>query len=256
MMYNILFIFFVIFGACIGSFLTMIVYRLPNNLDFIFTKSFCPKCKKRLKIKSLIPLFSFIFQKGRCLECREKINIKYFLIELINTISYFIIYYYFGFSYKSIFLAILFSVNLFISIIDFETMEIDRFGIYILFVLMIIYVLSNPIDPLSSFVSAFLYYFVIKLAEFVLLFWKKDLELLGGGDEKLMLICGAFLRLKNLPRFLILTGFFGVITALIWKKIKKTEYFPFGPAILFSLYAIVFYDWLYLKTFFFLKIIK
>jgi len=71
-----------IIGACIGSFLNVIVFRFPNNLSIIKPRSFCPKCKKNLTWKENIPLLSWLIQRGKCINCNTSISIRYPLVEL------------------------------------------------------------------------------------------------------------------------------------------------------------------------------
>lgn len=72
-------------GAAIGSFLNVVIYRLPRGLSIHEPKySFCPSCKNRLGIPDLIPLFSWVFLGGKCRHCRAKIGSRYFGVELIN----------------------------------------------------------------------------------------------------------------------------------------------------------------------------
>ena len=68
-------------GICVGSFINVIVFRLPNNLSIVTPRSFCPRCKKKISWKENIPLFSWLVQKGRCISCNTKISIRYPLIE-------------------------------------------------------------------------------------------------------------------------------------------------------------------------------
>lgn len=78
---------FFILGACVGSFINMAVYRVYNKLPF-FGNSFCDKCKKRLTLKELIPIFSFFLNKGKCNGCGYRIPKQYVLVEAITAISF------------------------------------------------------------------------------------------------------------------------------------------------------------------------
>ncbi len=74
-----------IFGASIGSFLSVLIYRHKNNVKgTINGRSMCPKCKHQLKEHDLIPLFSYISTKGKCRYCKKKIDRSYFYIELLT----------------------------------------------------------------------------------------------------------------------------------------------------------------------------
>ena len=77
-----------IIGTCIGSFLNVIVYRLPNNLSIIKPRSFCPNCKKKISWRENIPLISWIIQKGKCKNCKSLISLRYPFIELMSGILF------------------------------------------------------------------------------------------------------------------------------------------------------------------------
>lgn len=233
------FIFYFAFGACIGSFLTMAMYRIPNNEDLIFLDSHCPNCGAKLKARSLIPIFSYLIQGGKCLNCKQPISIRYLLIELVNTIVYVSLFFTFGVGFKSIFLGLVFSTIFLIMLIDFKYKEIPMVTTIVLFILSIIHILFNPIDVLYSIFSAFIYFALIKIAVKILQLRKRDVQFLGGGDEKLIIICGLFLTMKYFNIFYIMTGVLGIVSALLWQAIFKEKEFPFGPAILISLYTLL-----------------
>tara|TARA_B100001093_G_scaffold494162_1_gene537253 strand:- start:851 stop:1669 length:819 start_codon:yes stop_codon:yes gene_type:complete len=71
-----------VIGICIGSFLNVVIYRLPNNLSIVKPGSFCPKCKKKITWKENIPLISWLIQRGKCINCLSAISYRYPLIEL------------------------------------------------------------------------------------------------------------------------------------------------------------------------------
>ena len=81
-------------GACIGSFLNVVIYRLPRGLSIGKpTHSFCPNCKTRLGLPDLMPLLSWLFLKGKCRHCGNKVAARYFIVELINGILFAVIWY-------------------------------------------------------------------------------------------------------------------------------------------------------------------
>lgn len=68
-------------GACFGSFLNVVVWRLPRKMPILLARSHCPNCKNDILARDNIPIFGWIILKGRCRNCREKISVKYPLIE-------------------------------------------------------------------------------------------------------------------------------------------------------------------------------
>ncbi len=74
-----------LFGAMIGSFLNVVIYRLPRGLSLISpSKSFCPNCKHSLGVPDLFPLFSYLFSGGKCRYCKQSFSSRYFWVELLN----------------------------------------------------------------------------------------------------------------------------------------------------------------------------
>jgi len=75
-------LFVFIFGTVVGSFLNVVILRLPKKEKFTTNRSYCPHCKHKLGPLDLVPILSFLFLKGRCRYCRKKISIQYLLVEL------------------------------------------------------------------------------------------------------------------------------------------------------------------------------
>jgi len=81
-------------GAAVGSFLNVVIYRMPRGLHLgkpVY--SFCPKCKHRLEIPDLVPLLSWLALRGRCRHCGEKVSGRYFLVEFVNALIWMGIWY-------------------------------------------------------------------------------------------------------------------------------------------------------------------
>ena len=74
--------FVVVIGLVFGSFLNVLIARIPNDENVAFPASHCPKCKTPLKFYHNIPLFSWIFLGGKCAFCKEKISLQYPVVEL------------------------------------------------------------------------------------------------------------------------------------------------------------------------------
>src|ERR1700677_3289176 len=88
--FYILFLFAV--GACVGSFLNVVVYRLPRGMSIVSPPSRCPECETPLRRFYNIPVFGWIFLRGKCRYCHKPISARYPIIEAI-TGSLFIFYY-------------------------------------------------------------------------------------------------------------------------------------------------------------------
>ena len=74
-------------GACIGSFITLVTYRMPREEKIGATRSQCPSCRATLRIPDLIPILSWVKMRGRCRTCRVSISIRYPLTELACAIG-------------------------------------------------------------------------------------------------------------------------------------------------------------------------
>ncbi|BCX46113.1 prepilin peptidase [Haloferula helveola] len=76
-------------GSCIGSFLNVVIYRLPLGLSVNDPKrSFCPNCKKEIPLRLNVPLISWLWLRGRCKECKTPISVRYFVVELLTGILF------------------------------------------------------------------------------------------------------------------------------------------------------------------------
>lgn len=69
-------------GACVGSFLNVVIYRLPKGKSLVSPPSACPGCGQRIAFYDNIPIFSWLILRGRCRKCNTSISIRYFLVEL------------------------------------------------------------------------------------------------------------------------------------------------------------------------------
>ena len=76
-----------ILGSIVGSFLNVVIYRLPRNLSIITPRSFCPQCSKMIPFYQNIPIISYILQMGKCNQCSGKISIRYPIVEVISAVA-------------------------------------------------------------------------------------------------------------------------------------------------------------------------
>ena len=123
----------IFFGLIFGSFLNVVIYRLPNNQSVLTPRSFCPKCNKKLSWHENIPIYSWIKLKGRCSYCDTAISIKYPLTELATGILFFLSFnvipkdiYFENFALSLFFSWSLVLILLSLSIIDYEFLWIPN----------------------------------------------------------------------------------------------------------------------------------
>jgi prepilin signal peptidase PulO-like enzyme (type II secretory pathway) len=225
-------------GSVLGSFIGMLSYRLPYNMNIV-ERSKCPKCQHKLNALDLIPIFSWLIYVGKCCYCKEKISPRYFWIELSASLFFCYIYSLFGLSAQSFLYFLLGLALLVIIVTDLEHYMIpDSMQIVlVLLAIAVIYLQQKSIsEVLWSFSICALIGFGLKYGYKFLL--KK--EGLGFGDVKLIAIVGLYLNISNLSLFFLLAGIIGIFSALIWRLMGKGVVFPFGPALAIAMMSCLF----------------
>ncbi|MFT7860057.1 MAG: prepilin peptidase [Sulfurimonas sp.] len=109
-----------LFGILFGSFLNVVILRIPEGESVVFTSSHCTSCNKPLKAWHNIPLLSWIFLGGKCAYCKAKISMQYPLIELSSGIIFFLVASKYGLNLSAFFVAMSFLMLLALSMIDFK----------------------------------------------------------------------------------------------------------------------------------------
>ena len=85
-------IYALLFGSFIGSFLNVLIYRIPRGKSVVFPRSSCPKCDHKIRWFENIPIVSFIFLRGKCFGCKTKISWRYPFVELLMGLSSFLLF--------------------------------------------------------------------------------------------------------------------------------------------------------------------
>jgi len=232
----------VLFGLIWGSFLNVVIYRLPAGISLMWPGSSCPRCKTRIKPYDNIPILSYLILRGRCRSCGAGIPLTYPFVEILTAVCFLLLFIKFSFSLH-FFAACLFSSALItLGMIDFFHQilpdEITLSGL----ALALIYSLFRPDLTLKqALVGAVAGAgFLLLIYSFYFLLRKK--EGLGMGDVTLMLMVGAFLGWHKAFLTLILASFAGALVGayLLFVRKKDLQYaLPFGtflaPAAFFSL---------------------
>jgi len=120
------FIFAIVFGLMVGSFLNVCIYRIPRNESIIFPRSHCTNCNHQIKSWENIPVISFLFLRGQCSNCKESISLRYPLIEIINAFLFAILYGQYGLTIDFIIAAFVSSTILIITVIDIDYLIIPN----------------------------------------------------------------------------------------------------------------------------------
>ena len=225
------------YGIVIGSFLNVLIYRLPKHENIATKRSHCMECGYQLKWYDLIPLFSYLFLRGRCRKCGARISIQYPIIEAANGILYVLIFLRYGLTIETLLYCLLFSALLALSVIDFRTFEIPvGFNIFIL-ILGLVRVATdykNWLLYLIGLVSVSLFLFAI--------FAISKGRGIGGGDVKLMAATGLLLGWKlNLLGFVMGCILGSIIHIIRMKVSKEGRTLAMGPYLSLGVVLTVFF---------------
>ena len=228
-----------IYGACVGSFLNVIIYRVPNEISIVKRRSHCPECNTQIKNYDLIPVVSYLILEGKCRNCRSKISSRYPLVEIFTGLIAVSIFMVKGFNITSIFIFIVSSILIAITMIDFDTMTIPN-GLVI--ALIPIAICSTFIQSDIGILSRIIGFFAASLP---MIFLNQLIsDSFGGGDIKLIAVCGFMLGWANtvLAMFIaILIGGVYALYLILSGKSKRGAHMAFGPYICIGVYTTLLY---------------
>ncbi|MED9902600.1 MAG: prepilin peptidase [Lachnospiraceae bacterium] len=220
-----LYIIVFLYGIIIGSFVNVCICRIPKKESVVKVRSHCESCGYQLKWYDLVPLFSYLCLGGKCRKCRAKISVQHPIIEVLNGFLYILVLSVCGLSIESLLYCLAGSALLALSVIDFRTYEIPvGFNIFIgaLGMVRVITDYTNWSLYLIGFVavSAFLY---------VLYIISKG-RAIGGGDIKLMAVCGLLLGWKLIILAFFIGCIMGSVIHVIRMKVSGEEHvLAMGP---------------------------
>jgi len=246
-MENFIYIIIGLLGLCLGSFLNVVIYRVPRDLFLSQKRSVCPHCKKQLRWYHNIPLFSYLFLKGRCGFCREKISIRYPLVEMMNTLLYLYFLWQLGLSLNFVIFAFLSSALLVIFFIDLDFQIIPD----VITLPGIIIGLGVSLVPGGiGIVSALIGFLVGGGALFLIALlgdWLFKKDSMGGGDIKMAAMLGAFLGWQKVLLVFLSSAVIGLVVSIaimfFSEKLRKDRVVPFGPFLaLAAMLAILYGD--------------
>lgn len=218
-------------GLCVGSFLNVVVYRLPLGMSLAQPPSHCPCCNYRLRWYDNIPVLSYCLLGGKCRNCRTHISFRYTVVELANMALWLAAVFVWrnNIAFAAV-AALAASVCLCVFFIDLEHMLIpDRFQV-MLAVLAVPATLLDTFDVwYSHLIGAALGGGVFLLLG-VLMSKKLGREALGGGDIKFALVSGAFLGWKRFLLMMLIASVSASVVMLVRrKKTGESRETPFGP---------------------------
>lgn len=223
-----LYIYVFVFGSCVASFMNVVIYRLPLELDFVKGRSFCPKCRETLKPYDMIPVLSWFLLKGKCRFCHESISFRYPVIEFVGGALGVLCFYKYGFDWMTIISFSFSMILLCICMIDYDTMIIPN---SLVICCLIVAILSVPFLDISL-MDRVIGFFIISVPLYLMNLIIPDC--FGGGDIKLLAACGLLLGWSNLLvgmfiAVLMAGGYAGYL--MLTHKIDRKGHIAFGPYI-------------------------
>lgn len=252
-------IFVVIFSLLIGSFLNVVIYRLPKMMhnnwylecrEFLadevtnipakeITKltlskphSTCPKCQHKIRFYENIPVLSWLFLKGKCSQCKNNISIRYPLVEATTALLSLVIANQYGVSIETLLLLILTWGLVCLTLIDFDHMLLPDQIVMPLLWLGLLVNINGMFVPLNDavvgaavgYMSLFSVFWVFKLLT--------GKEGMGHGDFKLFALFGAWVGWQLLPILILMASVVGAIigiSLMLFKNHTREQAIPFGP---------------------------
>jgi leader peptidase (prepilin peptidase)/N-methyltransferase len=214
-----------VYGIVIGSFVNVLIYRLPKHEDFVKIRSHCMSCGYQLRWFDLIPIVSWVIYKGRCRNCGQKISAQYPLIEALNGVVYVLVGIVYGISVDTVLICLAASALIAISVIDYRTMVIPaglNYTICILGIIRMAVDYKNFANYLLGFVSVALFLFI--------LYTISKGRWIGGGDIKLMAATGLLVGWKlNILAFFLGCIYGSVIHIIRMRVSHKGHVLALGP---------------------------
>lgn len=234
----------VLIGLALGSFTTALIYRVPRREKWWGDqRSACPNCEHVFGILDLIPVFSWLFSAGRCRYCACAISRRYPATEFGVVTTALIAYLVLGFSSTLMFVLLALPFLTALLVIDFEKMILPDQLVFIVLVIGLCRLVAlYPFEEALFYVLAGCVYGALSWGLGYVLGKILRKDALGFGDVKFFCVAGVWLGMEVLPYFLILSGAMAVFLALVWRSVFKAEIFPFGPALILSLYILLLFQ--------------
>jgi leader peptidase (prepilin peptidase)/N-methyltransferase len=228
-------VFTALFGLLIGSFLTVVVDRVPRGASIVQPGSACGNCGLRLGVLDLVPVFSWLALRGKCRQCHTSIGIEPLVLEMSTSLLFGLMAWHFGWSWRLPAFCVLVAGLVALSWIDLHTKRLPReityttaaLGVPLLCVAAVVE--HEPRRILTMLLGA-----AIALALMALIYWGSRGGM-GDGDVRLSPLLGAYLGFLNpgLAPVGLFFGFFtGAIVGIVVMIVKHGDRrmaVPFGP---------------------------
>jgi len=253
-----------VIGIIFGSFLNVVILRIPKEESVVFGASHCTACGNALKPWHNIPLFSWLFLRGKCSYCKTSISIQYPLVELISGLIFVMLAAKYTLSLPPFFIGLSFLMLLALSLIDFKyKMVPDSLNLLaILFAIIGAWELSGVA---KNFQNALLFAGGFTLLRFTLSYyltssiyraglatktsWNKFydrtpfMEAMGEGDIMVAATMGALLGVKLALVAIFLSALLALpVMLVILKRSKEEQRVPFVPFLALATFIVYLYD--------------
>ncbi len=222
-------------GATIGSFLNVVIYRLPRDQSIVRPASRCPTCEKPIAWWTNVPILSYLALRGRCFHCKARISARYPAVEALTALLFVALFVHWGFVPQLPVTWVLCAALLTVIFIDAEHQiipnEITFPGIPLgLLCAWLLPTAPDIVDALFGlFVAGGMMWAVAAIYK-----WRTGRVGLGMGDVKLVAMLGGFLGLQAALGILVLGSFLGLGQALlmiVFRGAGRLTRIPFGPAL-------------------------
>lgn len=230
-------------GAAVGSFLNVVIYRMPAGLSILTPPSHCPHCRRHLKIYDNLPVVGWLLLRGRCRFCRATIACRYPFVEAITGVLFLAAFGQFGFSWQTLSVFAFIGWLLALAFIDLDTLtlpnELTQSG---LVVGILLHTLSVAAAQTWA-VGAVVHGLMAAVLGAVVGLWLFDLislggallagkTVMGGGDGKLAALLGAWLGWQGVLLCSFIACALGAFVgggAIALGLLRRQTPIPFGP---------------------------
>lgn len=234
---------FGIVGLLVGSFLNVVIYRLPKMvaaswreeaLDYLEIReepsarfnlavpcSTCTTCDRAIRPLENIPILSYVVLRGRCAGCSQRVSLRYPLVELLGAGAGLLAGWHFGLSLEGVVMACLFWSLIALAWIDHDTLLLpDAICLPVLWAGLLFVALTSPALLADHVIGAAVGYLAFRLLP------------IGQGDAKLAAACGAWLGWAALPFFMSSAAVFACVVGLVlYVRNRESRPYPFGPSL-------------------------
>lgn len=270
-----------LFGAAVGSFLNVVIYRTPIMIDFEYAelikansdnvhpaveesytkgngmslslpRSRCSCCGKMIPWYHNIPILSYFILRGKCFSCKEGYSARYVVIEIINTVAWGALFYVFGLSITFVVMAALTSLLIALTMIDFDHKILPDNLVFLTGVLGLLFSTtgSSLLSPTEAIYQSVIAFFAANT--FIGIYSKiRGMTMMGFGDIKLIGVLTLFTGLSLTLNALMIACISGIVYYLLLKLTKTLDVdktFAFGPFLCLGYYVMLIHQLMILQV--------